>query len=283
MTKKIVFGAALALVIVGIASTPASALCNPPKSLSTYNSGSGAYTYWQSGFPNAGTSLVADIWSAGGNHTGTCNTFPGILYFGAEEGQVGINLNLGDSCVVGCPSGSLSIQATALNGPNSHTLTSQVVETSLSAINFDFSGTPAHVMGNYPRQHVTTSSRAGSTVNVTFSFDAASANAFEGTAGQITGYNVRSAQSATDPGRNASAYPTVLTNIPAPGGIAATGSAGVVCQATATDQWVVTQLVTTGGGSSSVSQATRIKCDPTLANPKYNIIPKKSMGTSTQH
>lgn len=280
MTKKIVFGAAIALVIVGIASTPASALCNPPKSLSTYNSGTGAYAFWDTGFPNAGTSLVAKIWSAAGDHTGSCNTVPGILYFGGE-GQIGINLNLGDSCVVGCPSGSLSIQATAINGASSHTLTSQVPETSLSAINFDFSAKTGYVLGNYPRQHVTASSRSGSNVLVNFSIDAASASAFDGTGSQITGYNVLSAQGTTDPGRLASAYGAVpLTNIPAPGGAAATGNASVNCSVIASDQFVVTQIVTTGGPSNTVSAATRVKCDPALANPKYNIIPKKSLGSN---
>jgi len=285
MTKKIVFGAAIALVIVGIASTPASALCNPPKSLSTYNSGTGAYVFFDSGFPNAGTTLVGNVWSGAVNHTGTCNVDAPFVYFGAGDGQVGLNFNLGASCVNGCPSGSVSVQITAINGGASHTMTTQTLESvGPSAVNFDFSTTPAHVLGNYPRQHVTTSSRVGSSVNVAVSIDAASDSAFDGSASQITGYNVLSAQGATDPGRLAAAYGAVpLTTIPAPGGIAATGNAAVNCTVTANDQWVVTQLVTTGGPSNTVSAATRVKCDPALANPKYNIIPKKSMGsTGTQ-
>lgn len=283
MTKKIVLGAAVALVIVGIASTPASALCNPPKSVQTYNSQTGAYVFFNTGLPNAGTSLIGTFWSAAVNHTGTCNTAqPGMLYFGGE-GQVGININLGDACVNGCPSGAMSIQITAANGANSRTLTTQTVETPAGASQFDFSTKPAYALGDYPRQHVTASSRvAGNLVNVSVGVDAATGIAQDGTAAQITGYNILSAISATDPGRDASAY-TLRTNIPAPGGIATTGSTQVDCSNINNDQWVVTQLVTTAGASNSVSPATRIKCNPALANPKYNIVPKKSMGTQTQH
>jgi len=282
MTKKIVLGAAIALVIVGIASTPASALCNPPKAVQTYNAGTGAYIFFNHGFPNAGTSLIGTFWSGTVNNTGTCNTAqPGMLYFGGE-GQVGINLNLGDACVVGCPSGAMSIQITAANGGSSRTLTTQTVETSTGSVNFDFSTKPAYVLGDYPRQHVTASSRVGTSVNVSVGVDAASGIAQDGTAAQITGYNILSASSPTDPGRDASAY-TLRTNIPAPGGIAATGATPVDCTNINNDQWVVTQLVTVAGPSNSVSPATRIKCNPALANPKYNIVPKKSMGTQTQH
>jgi hypothetical protein len=282
MTKKIVLGAAIALVIVGIASTPASALCNPPKNLLPYNAGSARYIFWNTGLPNAGTTLIGNVWSGTVNHTGTCNADQqGFVYFGGE-GQIGLNFNLGDACVVGCPSGAVSVQVTAINGAVSKTLTSQVPETSVGGVNFDFSVTAAHDLGDYPRQHVTASSRVGTNVNVNVGVDAASGIAFDGSAGQITGYNILSASSPTDPGRLASAY-TLRTNIPAPGGIAATGATPVDCTNINNDQWVVTQLVTTGGPSNTVSPATRIKCNPALANPKYNIVPKKSMGTQTQH
>jgi hypothetical protein len=107
MTKKIVFGAALVLVIAGLAAPNASALCNPPKFASTYNSATLAASYWHTSLP-AGSTLVGKLWSSTGDHTGTCNTTAQIpmLYFGATPGDVGFTLAMGDPCVVGCPSGS---------------------------------------------------------------------------------------------------------------------------------------------------------------------------------
>ena len=279
MSKKILFGAALALVIVGLAAPSASAACNPPKSLSTYNSGTGAYSYWHTTL--VGGQLVGKIWSGAVDFTGTCNdgnqTF---LYFGATPGDVGFNLSLGEACVPGCPSGSLSIQVTAISGANSETITGKAPETSTGAINFDFSTSGNLPFASYPRPRVTASSRVTTNVNLNLAVDALSSN---NAGADITGYNILSASGATDPGRLASAY-TLRSSIAAPGGIAGTGAATVDCANIANDQWVVAQLVTSGGPSNTVSAATRVKCDPNLANPKYTILPKKTIGsTTTQH
>src|SRR4029078_12375650 len=118
MTKQLVFGVALALVIVGIAAPSASAACNPPKSISTYNSGTGAFVYYKTTLLDA-NKLVGTVWSASGQHAGTaCHEGPlatTFLYFGATPGDIGMNLSLGDGCVVGCPSGTASFQITASN------------------------------------------------------------------------------------------------------------------------------------------------------------------------
>jgi hypothetical protein len=280
MTKKIVFGAALALVIVGLAAPSASAACNPPKSVGTYNVATQASAYWHTTL--SGGSLVGKIWSGAVDFTGTCNNppGPGILYFGANPGDVGVSLSLGDACVPGCPTGSLSIQATALTATGSETIISKVAETSTGAVNFDFSGDGSHPMAAYPRPRVTGSSRVSTNVSLNLAVDAVPA--FGGAGSDIVGYNILSASGASDPGRLASAY-SLRTTIPSPGGAGGTGTTPVDCSNINNDQWVVTQLVFTGGASNTVSAATRVKCNPALANPKFNVVPKKGLPTSTQH
>jgi hypothetical protein len=276
MTKKFLFGAAVVLAIAGLATSNVSALCNPPKFTATFNSLSGAYTYFNTTVPNA--TLVGRLWSPLGDHTGTCNTDHPFLYFGADTSLIGMSLALGEGCVVGCPAGSLSLQVTASNGSASETVITTAPETPTGGLNFDFS-TRGHAMGN-SKPKVTTSSRAGNTVSLTVNIDPV--GAFDGAAADISGINILSAPGLTDPGRNAAAY--------APKAVAPVGGGAVPltfdCSLTPAlqDVWIVTQVATLSGGANpTVSGATRVKCNSALATPKYTVVPKKSMGTSTQH
>jgi hypothetical protein len=287
MTKKIVFGMALALVIVGLAAPSASAACNPPKSLSTYNSATGAFVYFHTTLASP-TTLVGKIWDAAGDHTGTCNdgnqTF---LYFGATPGDIGVQLSLGEACVPGCPVGSLSLQITAGNGVGgTQTIVTKTIETPAGGNNFDFSTqAPADLqLGPYPRPRATSSTRSSTNVVLGVGVDSSTNLYRNGTSTDITGFNVVSASSLTDPGPGASAY-SLRQFVPAPGGTAGSASGITVdCTNTANDQWVALQLVSaTGGPSTSVGERTRVKCNPALANPKYNVVPKKGMGTGTSN
>jgi len=280
MTKKIVFGVALALVIAVIAAPTASAACNPPKALSTYNAGSGAFIFWTTSL-NA-VSAIGKVWNATTDFTGNCNdgnqTF---LYFNSPN-EIGMNLSLGEGCVPGtsCPSGTVNVTITATdaNG-NQEFLSSQTVENPPGSFYF---ATLPHAMVPAAKTTVLGSSRNANLRSLQVTIPAVGAGAFEGTAASITGYNVRSAQQATDPGRFASGFPSLDAFIPAAGGAAASATVNVDCTNPA-PRWVVTQLVDSSGGNTAVSKATKVNCDPLMADPKYKIVPKKSMGTGTSH
>jgi hypothetical protein len=283
MTKRIVFGTAFALMIAGLAAPSASASCNPPKSVSTYNGVTGAYVYFHTTLPSP-SGLVGKFWDAAGDHTGTCNdgnqTF---LYFGAIPGNFGVNLSLGNACVSGCPSGSLTLQLTASNSGNQNqTIVTKVVETPAGANNFDFSSeAPADTqLGNLPRPRAISSSRGpGGTVDVNVGVDSTAGLYRNGTGSDITGFNLVSAYGPSDPGVNANAY-TFLSFISAPGGAAGSGPAVVDCTATVNSQWLALQLVSaTGGPSNVVGPRTRVICNPALADPIVG--PKKGMATGT--
>jgi len=278
MTKKFLFGAAVVLATAGLSTSNVSALCNPPKVTGTFNAITGAFTYFHTNVPDP-TSVTARFWSAGGDHTGTCNAdAAGFLYFGANTGDIGMYFSFGNGCTVGCPVGSLTLQVTAANATASETLVTTTPETPSGALHFDFSGR-GHTMGNN-RPRVTTSSRVGNNANLNVTIDPVAA--FDGATGDISSINLLSAPGTSDPGRSPAAY-TVKTNVPA------TGAAVPVvfdCSLTpaGSDVWIATQLVSaTGGPSGAVSAATRVKCNSALANPNYKVIPKKSMGASTQH
>jgi len=295
MTKKIVFGAALALLIVGLAAPSALATCGGSKSAGTYNSQTGAYPFWHTTLTltdTVGVNLVAKVWQVGGNDvTGTCNVRnnpngnAGILYF-AGPGQIGMNVDFSSECVGGgtlCPGGTLAVLATVTRGNKTEFLATQTPETPAGALTFDFSSYGDHNMVSLPRPRVASSSRAGSQINIGVNLDAVAAGLYEGTGPLITGYNILSKLAPTDPGRNASAYDAVpLANAAASGGGPSSSATAVDCTGNLNSRWVVTQLVTANGPSPTVSEATRVSCDPALAEPpgKYKIVPKKNVVNS---
>jgi hypothetical protein len=290
MTKKIVFGVAAVALATVVMAPAASAACASARSAKTYNSGTGAYSYWHAPSGDTGGTLVGQTWQLGAPgtwSTGNCNSVDvgspggaGFIYFGA--GGIGLNLDLA-ACGSGCPaSGStLAVVAQKKSGATTDFLVATVVETPGGAVNFDYSTQGNHEMIPMPRPRVTSSSRAGTTVNLNVQVPAISAGLYgPNAANAVTGFNILSASSATNPGRDAAAY-TLRSAITSPGGNAATGAVSVDCTNPNADQWVVTQLVLEGGvGSSAVSEATRVNCNPALADPKYKIVPKR--GTPKQ-
>lgn len=275
MTKKIVFGMALALVIAVVAVPSVSAACNPPKSASTYNGVTFVTAYWTTTLPKVGATVKGKIWSGSTDFTGTCND-QNFMYF-TYDGGVNMSLSLGDACVPGCPTGSLSAMAMITNNGATEFLATQTPETPSGGNNFDFS-TLGHAMVPVPRPRATNSSRAGSTINLNIAVDAAASGLYDGTAAQITGYNILAASSVADPGRDASAY-ALRVALPAAGGGAGAGSTSVDCTDASKSQWLVTQIVTAAGPAPLVSAPTRVSCGPAVADPKFKIINKKTMGT----
>jgi hypothetical protein len=290
MAKRIVFGAALALVIVGLIAPSASASCPNSKSVSTYNPVTGAFNYWHTTLTGPGTTLVAKIWQPGGpDVTGTCNTTAGnasnsILYFAVTPGDIGLNINISDACVGGtsatCATGQIAVMGTVTKGGQTEFLTTQAPETPGGGVTFDFSTFGNHPFVPMPRPRITSSTKVGTTVNANVTVDAASGGAYEGTAGLITGYNILSKLSGTDPGRNASAY-DAGPQLTASSGGAASAPVSVDCTGgspSLSRRWVVTQLVTPNGPSPTVSAPTQVSCDGSLAEPpggKYKIVKPK--------
>lgn len=286
MTKKIVFGAAIALMIVGLVAPSVSASCSPDKTASTYNPGTGNFAYWKA-LPTA-TGLYAKIWdlTANADITGVCNQAdggPGILYFGATAGDIGMNISMGNGCATGCPgNGNTMAVAATVTGPDgTQFLSTKVVENPSSAVVFDWSTLGDKPLSPPLRLHVTSSSRVGNNVNLGVSVESVAGFAYDGTAAQVTGFNIVSGQAATDPGPLANAPYGLRLFIPAAGGVAGVGSTSVDCTNTTLPQWVAAQVMTSNGAVKSVSSRIQVNCNPILANPKYKVVPKKGMGTGT--
>ena len=283
MNKSIALRVALAFVIVASMAPNASALCNPPKSVGTYNGTSGNWSYWHSTLGALpGASLVGKLWSGATDLTGSCNTActgcgyrSGFLYFGVVyPGDVGLNLSLGDACQGDnvCPIGSISVLAGVTSGGSTEFLATQGLET---AGFFDFSSTE-HAMRVHPRPRVTRSSRSsGGHVLLSISIDATTPALFDGVASQITGYNILSALAVSDPGRLEKAYTFLTATSGGSGGTPATADVTVDCSIYGKDQWLVAQIVTVAGPSPFVGPPSRIRCTTALADPKpFKVINK---------
>ena len=97
----------------------------------------------------------------------------------------------------------------------------------------------------------------------------------------MTGYDIVRASGA-DPGRNPAGW-TFVQNVPttdgAPGNVPFTAD----CSNPGVDQFFATRL-TFGDGQKSdvVSDSTRINCNPALAEPRFNVVPKKPTGPKKQ-
>lgn len=289
MNKRIGLGMAVVIAVLAIAPS-ASASCNPDKSLGTYGAG---LVYWHSTTSDPGT-LVGQTWQVGnpggwnqGSGALDCNNVdqgsgsPGFLYFAGGD-KIGVNLHMG-TCGTGCPAplggNTVAVSAQKSYAGGTDFLLATFAENPAGVLNYDFSTQGDHNLVSLPRPHVLSSSRAGTTVNLSVQVPAVSGGLYgPSAANSIIGYNILSAQASADPGRAASSY-TQLATISAPGGVASASTpVGVNCSNTAQDQWIVTQLVFEAGSTPSraVSQATRVNCNPALADPKnYKLIPKK--------
>jgi len=136
------------------------------------------------------------------------------------------------------------------------------------------------VLQEIPRPTVTSSSRTGDTVTLNVQLPAPSgARGETGFPAEtiVTGYQLMTAQFATDPGRNPNANgwanvgPVLLTT---PAGSTGNG-VQVQCAGSAPndpDTWVATRLVYDNGQLSSVyvGEPRRIECAPSVADPRFN-------------
>jgi len=288
MTKKIVFGVAVVALAVLVMAPSASAACGSTRSASTYNGTTGAFNYWHAPSGDATGTLAGQTWQLGAPaswNTGNCVDF---LYFGL--GGIGLNLNLA-GCGAGCPANLSTLAVLAQKkDPTGVTdfLLATVVETPGGALNFDYSTQGNHAMIRMPSPQVISSSKAGSVITLHVGIPSITNGLFgPSAASAVTGFNIVSALSATDPGGDASLYQPRASAVSAGGAAVLDQIVTVDCAAATAgqDQWVATQLSFEGGTvlSSAVSGARRVHCLGALADPKYKIVPKKAVPKSLEN
>jgi hypothetical protein len=284
MMKKIVLGVVVAAIAVSMVPT-ASASCIPAKNASTYANGGQAY--WHSSIPGSDSStLVGQTWQLGapGTWNGAGGAVPcaDFLYFLPGNPNINLNLNLG-GCGAGCPATGSTLAILAQNrGPvGTEFLLATVTEKLTGDTFYDYAEQGDHNMVSLGRPRVASSSRTGTTVNLNVQIPALSGGLYgPNAASAVTGYRILSQSSATNPGRNAASFTTTLATVAAPGGAAVPSTPVTVdCSNIANDQWIVAQLTFENGAvfSNAVSEATQVKCNPALADPKYKIVPKKGV------
>jgi hypothetical protein len=274
------------LAIVGVAAvvlavvTPASANCIPAKLAATFNEQGYAYIDLGSGVSN--TQVVGGFWQAGNANNNNGTYGPNEWLFVDLGGKLSMNANLGDARVNGCPTSKLVVRlSTTTASPRFLTMTAVEGDcASTSAFDFRCGRATASLIPSapLPRPHITTSSRAGTLVNLNLSLDSTAAGNQGDSAGAVQGYDIVRASGA-DPGRSAAGW-TLVQNVPAAGGTAVPSVPLTAdCSNPSVDQYFATRLVFPDGvKSESVSDSFRVNCNPALAEPRFNVVPKKPVG-----
>ena len=284
MTKKIVFGVMLVALVAFVTVPSASANCIPAKTTATF--GGGVTAYW---LPvTAVGTLAGQAWQLGAPGTSSASAACIDTSLFPDVGGVSLQFNLGAACNAGCPSLTLPALATlaflAQNKTAAGTefLLATIVETPANpAANFFYGDQGNHNMITLPSPTVISSSKALSVVTLHVGIPSIAAGLYgPGAASAVSGFNVVSALSETNPGTDASLYQT-RASVASAGGAAVLDQAVTVDCAAATglqDQWVATQISFEGGSvlSSAVSAPRRVHCLGALADPKYKVVPKKA-------
>jgi hypothetical protein len=274
------------LAILGVAAvviavvTPASANCNPAKLASTFNEQ--GYVYIDMGAGISNTQVSGGFWAAGApaNNNGT---YPASEWLFVDlNGKLSMQANLGDARVNGCPAGKLVVRlSTATAAPRFLTMTAvEGAAGSSSAFDFQFGRTTGSLIpaAPLPKPQVTSSGRAGTVVNLNVNLPSTAAGNVGGDpAGAVQGYDIVRASGA-DPGRGAAGW-TLVQNVPAVGGVPGASSFTADCSNPSVDQFFATRLVFPDGQKSdTVSDSFRVNCNPALAEPRFNVVPKKPVG-----
>lgn len=248
----------------------ADASCPLPTVVSTF--GTGGYSIL---VPPAGTTAsnwFGKFWQTGNFSAANSGTTqmvgnPGgvgfIKFAPAPYNTWYISGDLSQQGIVGCPAGQLTfLLQTNTGGTSKFYVRSAAANTSG---NFDLSVGGDLTLVALPRPRVASSSRVGGTVNLNLNVEGAGSGV-SGLPVNI-GYQIVSAASPTDPGRDATQFAgsTAITpGTPTP--------FAADCSVTASDRWVSTRLVIDGVPIDLVSDPTRVECDPTMADPKFKNI-----------
>ena len=282
MTQILVVAAAVAVVIA--LAPGASANCIPNKTAATFSTG--GYVYIIPGGSNAPANLSYRFWQQGNpaNNSGTYNDF---LFADPPGSTTSLSMNaaLGDSRVNGCPLGTLITLIQSRNPPG-FIIMSAIEGQSGTEAQFDYAfgrvtGSSINALA-IPRPTVGGSSRSGLTVSLTGVGIPAAPSPL------VTGFEILRVSGA-DPGRDASAWnPGAPVQVVASSGGNAAPAANIVadCSNPAVDQFYATRLTFVDNQKSDlVSASTRVNCNPSLADPKFKIVPKKAtpQGTKAKH
>jgi hypothetical protein len=274
-----ILGVAVVLVAV---STPASAVCSPPKTASTFTSDLANYVYFDLGPGTTAAQTVGSYYDLNGADNGA---YPSSSWLFVDvSGKLSMSANLGAAGTNGCPSGKLivRVQASTPTGTRLVTATAQEGIANPAGATFDlsFNHPPNTVFPSttIPRPRVNSSSRSGSVVNLNIALDSASdGNSGGDAASAITSYDIVKASGA-DPGRAAAGW-TLVQNVPAPnGGAVPSVPLTADCSTPSQDQFFATRAVFGTSKSELVSNSTRVNCNPALAEPRFNVVPKKPVG-----
>ena len=277
----------VAALVIAVA-TPASANCNPAKVAATF--GAGPTTYWS---PPAGAtineaSLRGQFWQKGNRSAGNegacvpsnCGGASGWLYF--YGGKLNMNANLGDALVAGCASGTLQTiaQVDSLDGKHTYHIAGTVTEVSGPAVDFNYGTLGDQNLAEVPKPVIISSSRVGSTLTLHLGIPAAGGAFGPGAATAIAGYRLVSGNGTgtTDPGRTTAAY-TLLqqTAVPVADLTQSIDCTGITLP---NEKFVGVQILYSDGVISPTSATYRVGCDPTMADPRYKIVPKKNVVNS---
>jgi hypothetical protein len=304
MNRKFSIALAIfAVAVLGVAATDANAQCNPIKPFTTaFGAGGNSFVTFPADADVTLANIKGRFWASGarsaGNEGTTCpnqawifvNTDPdlgpvnGIAVFGNLGGTA---LDPDTPCVASaCIAGNMTLllQTKSLDGSKSYFAIAKVAELDGG---FDFGSLTPNAnwtVAESPRARVTSSGRTGGNVNVNIHFDSptlyaksATPSDQSGPTGLISGYQVFRVNSNTDPGRAPAAWGAPIQTVNTTASGADINGLIVDCSAVTTDVFFGTRAVYEGGQfvADEVSQATRIECDPSIAEPRFKQIDKK--------
>lgn len=276
------FLAILGVVVLLVAvATPASANCVPTKIASTFSPTN--YVYIDLGAGVTASQVVGSFYAAG-NPSANNGSYPASSWLFVDlGGKLSMNASLGDARVNGCPAGTLVVRVQASTPTGVKFLTMTAVEgASGTSTPYAFwlgRANASLITGALlPRPRVVNSGRVGPNVNLNVSIDPTTGGSSGDSAGDVTGYELVKASGA-DPGRDPAGW-TVAATIPVTDGAPVPSTPLVAdCSNTAVDQYFATRLLFGDGQKSDlVSDSTRVNCNPTLAEPRFNVVPKKPVG-----
>ena len=290
--KKMTKMAVLAVLALALSTASVWATCSPAKVMTQFSSSKGLYTYtdWDDNLGTQNTDLVGRYWKTGAYATANSDDPDGLICTAgptcwfrqyAATGRWYVNSNLGAGGV-GCP--SINISAEMYNQKTGEFFAYTLCESGEPgcpspagypafdvADVFDFDFAPTVI-----RPRAVSSSRAGTTVNVTLAMNPVYYQQFTTTGATVPPPEARvyRAISATKPSPNIATGAWVqVGTLPVAGGQAAFAAD---CASTATDNWFAVGVVVAGEAPRFVSAPTQVECDPNLADPngRFRMIDK---------
>jgi hypothetical protein len=123
---------------------------------------------------------------------------------------------------------------------------------------------------------VLSSGRVGQEIQLTLALDPTASGA-HGEEAAVTGYEVVHKFSSGTPSHDPAGW-TVLADVPNDGS-GATVTVPVTCGTPDADEYLATRLKFGDGQRTDVvGDSTRINCHPALAEPRFNVVPKRPAG-----